>query len=73
MIILLIFGVVKKIQLHKMSYSTEPYTRSKNKIKSDLIKSDLKNATGVDTQNVAKSTDLASLKSNVDELDIDKL
>ena len=51
-----------------MSYSTEPYTRSKNKIKSDL-----KNATGVDTQNVAKSTDLASLKSNVDELDIDKL
>ena len=68
MIILLIVGVVKKIQFHKMSYSTEPYTRSKNKIKSDL-----KNATGVDTQNVAKSTDLASLKSNVDELDIDKL
>ena len=56
-----------------MSYSTEPYTRSKNKIKSDLIKSDLKNATGVDTQNVAKIADLASLKSNVDELDIDKL
>ena len=68
MIILLIVGVVKKIQLYKMSYSTEPYTRSKNKIKSDL-----KNATGVDTQNVAKSADLASLKSNVDELDIDKL
>ena len=36
-------------------------------------KSDLKNATGVDTSSFAEKTDLASLKSNVDELDIDKL
>ena len=36
-------------------------------------KADLKNATGVDTSNFAKKVDLASLKSNVDELDIDRL
>ena len=36
-------------------------------------KSDLKNATGVDTSKVAKKVDLANLKSNVDKLDIGKL
>ena len=36
-------------------------------------KADLKNATGVDTSKFAKKVDLASLKSNVDKLDIDKL
>ena len=35
-------------------------------------KSDLKKATGVDTSSFAKKTDLASLKSEVDKLDIDK-
>ena len=33
----------------------------------------LKNATRVDTSSFAKTTYLASLKSNVDKLDIDKL
>ena len=37
------------------------------------IKADLKNATGIDTSSFAKKTDLASLKSNVDKLGIDKL
>ena len=37
------------------------------------IKAYLKNATGVDTSKFAKKVDLASLKSNVDKLDIDKL
>ena len=37
------------------------------------IKSDLKNATGIDTSSFAKKFDLASLKSSVDKLDIDKL
>ena len=32
-----------------MSYSLEPYTRSKNNVKPDLTKSDLKNVTGADT------------------------
>ena len=34
---------------------------------------DLKNVTGVDTSSFAKITDLASLKSNADKLDIYKL
>ena len=38
-----------------------------------VAKADLRNATGVDTSKFAKKVDLASLKSNVDELDIDKL
>ena len=36
-------------------------------------KSDFKNATGIDTWNFAKNTDLANYKSGVDKLDIDKL
>ena len=36
-------------------------------------KADLKNAAGVDTSKFAKKVDLASVKSNVDKLDIDKL
>ena len=36
-------------------------------------KADLKNATGVNTSKFAKRVDLASLKSNVDNLDIGKL
>ena len=47
------------------------------KVKLDLsnyaIKTDLKNATGVDTSNFAKKVDLPNLKSDVDKLDIDKL
>ena len=55
MIIHLIVGLIKKILLYKMSFFPEPYTRSKNKIKTELdfsdyaTKSDLKNAIGVDT------------------------
>ena len=36
-------------------------------------KGDLKNATGVDTSDFGKSTDLANLKFDLDKLDIDKL
>ena len=36
-------------------------------------KTDLKNAAGVDTSKLAKKVDLASLKSYLDKLDIDKL
>ena len=36
-------------------------------------KTDFKNATAVDTSKFAKTVDLASLKSNVDKSDIDKL
>ena len=36
-------------------------------------KTDLKNATVVDTSSFAKSVDLANLKSDLDKLDTDKL
>ena len=36
-------------------------------------KTDLKNATNVDTSTFAKKTDAVNLKSDVDKLDIDKL
>ena len=36
-------------------------------------KTDLKNATEIDTSSFAKKVNLASLKSNVDKLDNDKL
>ena len=36
-------------------------------------KADLKNAAGVDTPKFAKKADLATLKSDVDKSDIDKL
>ena len=48
------------------------------KVKLDLSnyaekKTDLKNATDVDTSKLAKKVDLAGLKSEIDKLDIDKL
>ena len=36
-------------------------------------KADLKNATGIDTSKLAAKSDLASLKAELDKLDIDKL
>ena len=36
-------------------------------------KADLKNATGIDTSSFTKKVDLASLKSNDDKLDINRL
>ena len=51
--------------------------RSRVKVELDLFnyatKGDLKTATGVDTSKFAKTFDLASLKSNVDKIDINKL
>ena len=53
--------------------------RSKCKITLELhfsnyaTKADLKNATGTDTSDFAKNIDLANLKSDVDNIDIDKL
>ena len=79
MVILLIVGLMKKMLLNKMSYFPEPYTHCKNKIKVELdlsyyaTKSDSKSATGVDTLKFAKKVDLASLKSDIEKLHIDKL
>ena len=53
------------------------YLGGKVKFELDLsnfaTKTDLKNATGIDTSSFAKKVNLANLKSNVDKLDIDKL
>ena len=58
-------------------YFPEPKSLEKVKFELDLsnyaTKTDLKNATGIDTSSFAKKVDLANLKSNVDKLDIDKL
>ena len=59
-------------------YFPKPNSLGENvKVELDLsnyaTKTDLKNATGVDTSKFAKKVDLAHLKCNVDKLDIDKL
>ena len=52
-------------------------TLRKVKVELDLsdyaTKTDFKNATEIDTSSFAKKVDLASLKSDLDNLDIDKL
>ena len=51
--------------------------RGKKKVELDLsnfaTKTDLKNATGINTSSFAKKVDVADSKSNIDKLDIDKL
>ena len=76
MITCLIIGSIKKTA--KMSeYFPQPKSLGKLKGELDLsnyaTKTDLKNMTGIDISSFAKKADLASLKSNVDELNIDKL
>ena len=58
-------------------YFPKPKSLGPNvKVELDLsnyaTKADLKNATGVDTSDFAKKTDLANLKSDTDKLDIEK-
>ena len=79
MIICKIVGQIRKISLYKMSFLPESYSHSKNKIKLGLdlsnytIKSDLKAATGLDTSEFAEKSNIASLKSDIDKIDIDQL
>ena len=58
-------------------FSPEPKSLGKVKVESDLsnytTKTDLKDATEIDTSSFTKKIDLASLKSDVDKLHIDKL
>ena len=58
-------------------YFTEPKSLGgRVKVELDLsiyaTTTDLKNATCVDVSKFAKKVDLASLKSNVDQIDVDK-
>ena len=69
----------KKDIIIKMSFCQEPDSHSKHKTKIELdlskyaIKSDLKEATGIDASEFAKNADLVSLKSYVDKSNIDEL
>ena len=58
-------------------YFPGPTSLEKAEVELDLsnyaTKTDLKNATEIDTSSFAKKVNLASLKSNVDKSDIDKL
>ena len=62
-----------------MSQYFPPYRRSGNNIKMELDlssyakKTDLKNLTHVDVSSFALKTNLASLKTEVDKIDVDKL
>ena len=77
-LILLAVGLIKKIQLYKTSCFPEPHIHSKKKeidffcviVRQNLF---LKNATGVDTSDFTKNTDLANLQSDASELDTAQL
>ena len=74
-IILLTVGSITKIHLNKMSYFPEPHTQSKYKIETELYfsnygtKSDFKRPCWYIVFCQKKKPDLASLKSEVDQLD----
>ena len=79
MIIHLIVGLVKKM-LYKMSQyfpkAYEPFWGDIN-VKVDwsnyATKLDVKNTTGIDTSKLVAKSDLASLRAEVDKIDVDKL
>ena len=62
-----------------MSTYYPPYKRSSNNVKVELdltnyaTKTDLKNITHVDVSSYASKTNVSALKSNVDQIDVDKL
>ena len=77
-IIVLIVGSITKYIVLLSEYFPKPKSLGANvKVKSDLsnyvTKADLKNATGVNTSDFIKKTDVANLKSDLDNLNIDKL
>ena len=76
MIIHLIAGLTKKTYYKMSQYFPEPFGRDIN-VKVDLsnyaTKTDSKNISHVDTSSFALKSNLASLKSEFDQLDIDKL
>ena len=75
----MVAGLINMI-LYKMSqYFPKPYEPFGGDINVKVYllnyatKTDLKNATGIGTSKLAAKSDLASLKAEVDNLDIDKL
>ena len=78
MITLLILGLIKKT-FHKMSQFFPPYRSPRGNVKVGLAlssyatKTDLKNVTHVDVSSFPLKANLASLKTEVNKLDIAKL
>ena len=72
-------GWVDKKRSYKMSHYFLPYRSHRGDIKVELdlsnyaTKTDLKNVAHVDVSSFASKTNLASLKTEIDKLDIDKL
>ena len=60
-------------------YFSKPYRSSEGNVKVELdlssyaTKAELKNTTGIDTSNFALKSNLASLKTEVDKINVDKL
>ena len=74
MIIHLIVGLIKEKPCIKMSqYFPKPYKTFEENINIKVDLSDLKNTSHVDTWRFAVKSNLASLKTEVDQLDIEKL
>ena len=79
MIIVLIIGLIKKTLFKMSEYFPKPLgSYGENiKVRIDLsnyaTKADIKNITHVDTSNFASKASLASIKTEVDKLDISKL
>ena len=79
MIILLIVGLIRKAIYKISQYFPKPYRcfEGNPKVELDLFSYEtiakLKNATGADTFKLAAKSDLASLKPEVGEIDVDKL
>ena len=79
MIIILIAGLIKKTLCKMSQYFPKPYEPFGGNInvRVDLsnyaTKDDIKDFTHVDTSNFALKTNLANLKTEVDNLDINKL
>ena len=78
MVIFLIVGLIKKTSYKMSEYFPKPSSHKENiKAEIDLsnyaTKDDINRITHVDTSNFALKTNLSSLKTEVDKLDIDKL
>ena len=70
-IVVLTVGLINRHIINEWNFSRTGIVRRKFVYYS--TKADLRNATSVDTTKFAKKVNLASLKSNVDKLDVDKL
>ena len=79
MITLLIFGLMKKILFKTSQYFPKLYRSFEGNVKLELnlysygTKPELKNVIGVDTSKLTAKSDLAILKEEVDQINVEKL